>query len=320
MKAKRYPSLIRLLAFLLFCGVAAAKDKKPKQTGWAEVLKSDTQVFAKPSAGKKASAQLGPRALVAVYESKHSGGADWTQVQTVVPATLAPVTGWVESTRLKMIPTGRFPSDEDLENLLGGEYLEDVNTRSMQIARYLVGQRDREPLLAAYIGATFIPQTRLQVFEMRGGTWTAGPYLEFMSSQLKTVVTEVEVRDLVGDGNDCLVTHEIFAQTFGSSGVNLVIRRIESGAFKTLWQAPLELRNLSSYPPKIKILDPPEKNIGVSGTVSTGKVTYQPNGPVQEPLWKGNVEFHVPGREKPVNTLNVEKACHWDGKEFAPLQ
>src|SRR5512142_3090019 len=102
MKAMRTPSMIRVLAFLLVAGAAAAKDKKPTQTAWAEVLKSDTQVFAKPSVGKKASAQLGAGALVAVYESKHSGGADWTQIHIVVPATLAPVTGWVESTRLKM--------------------------------------------------------------------------------------------------------------------------------------------------------------------------------------------------------------------------
>ncbi len=320
MQAMRNPSLIRLVVFLLLCGVAAAKDKKPTQTGWAEVLKSDTQVFARASAGKKASAQLGAGTLVAVYESKRSGGVDWTQVHSTVTATLSPVTGWVESTRLKMFPTGRFPSDEDIEKILGGVYLEDVNTRSIQIARYLVGQHDQEPLLATYIGSSFIPQTRLQIFELKGGTWTAGPYLEFMSSQLKTVVNEVEVRDLVGDGNECLVTHEIFAQTFGSSGTNLVIRRVEAGAFKTLWQAPLDVHNLSSYPPKIKMLDPPEKNIGVPGTVSTGKVTFQSNGPVQEPVWKGKVEFHVPGREKPVNTVNLEKACHWNGKEFAPLQ
>jgi hypothetical protein len=319
MKLNRSRTVVRILAFLLVAGIATAKEKKPIQTGWAEVVDAAVEVHSKPSTGKKVLAHLGAGALVGTFDTKRSHDVEWTQVHVANLGTLELVAGWVESSRLKMFPTDRFPSDADIEKLLGGVYLEDINTRYLQIARYLVPRAHQEPALAAYIGATSMPNTRLQAFEMTGGKWTAGPYVEFPFSQLKTGVTEIEVRDLVGDGNECLVTHEPFAQSFGASGVNLVIRRIEANAFKTLWQAPLDMKNLSSYPPKIKMLDPPEKNIGAPGTVSTGTVEYRRNGRVEEPVWEGKVEFHIPGRESPVDTLKVEKVCPWNGSEFAPL-
>ncbi len=320
MKGRRTRNLAKVFVFLLIAVPTAAKEKKPKQTGWAEVTNSVAEVRSKPSAGKKALTRLSAGALVATYQSKRSDAAEWTQVRTAIPATLEPVTGWVESSRLRIFPSDRFPSDEDLEKAMGGVYLEDVTTKYIQIARFLVERHGKEPLVAAYIGSTFLPHTRLQVFEMKGGTWTAGPYVEFLSSEVKkTGMTEIEVRDLLGDGNECFVTHEPFAQSFASSGVNLVIRRVEGGGFETLWQAPLEVSNLSSFPPKIKVLDPPEKNIGAPGTVSTGTVEYRRNGRIDEPIWKGKVEFHIPGREKPVDTLNIEKVCPWNGSEFAPL-
>jgi len=35
---------------------------------------------------------------------------------------------------------------------------------------------------------------------------------------------------------------------------------------------------------------------------------------------KGKVEFFHFGREEPVDAVTIEKACPWDGKEFAPLR
>lgn len=319
MNKRRSRAIASFLAILLATVAVTAKGKKPKQTGWAEVVNAAVDVHHKPSAGKKSLMHLSIGALVATYESKISHGAEWTKVRTADLGTLEPVTGWVESARLKTFPTDRFPSDDGIEKILGGVYLEDAQTKYVQIARYVVGQHDQEPLLLAYIGSTFIPQTRLQIFKWSDAGWTAGPYLEFPFSQMRTGVAQIELRNLLGDGGLCLLTHEPFAQSFGASGVNLVIRRVSADGFETLWKAPLEIRNLSSYPPKIKHLDPPEKNIGAPGTVSTGTVQYQRNGKVEEPVWKGKVEFHVPGREAPVDTLKVEKVCHWNGNDFAPL-
>jgi hypothetical protein len=306
------------LAAILLAGSAAAAKEKP-QTAWALVVRGPAEVHSKASRGSKVLAHLSSGALVAASDTKRSGGVEWTQVRVVALATLEAATGWAESSRLKSLPLNKYPADTELEAILGGPYLEDVNAKYTQIARYLVHIGREQTALVCYIGSVFIPQTRLQVFERAGGKWTAGPYLEFMPSQAKTGVTDIEIRDLVGDGNECLITHEPFDKTFGARGENLVILRLEAGKFRTLWQAPLQIRNFSSFPPKINILEPPEKNIGAPGTIATGTVDYKTSGKVSEPVWKGKVEFYVPGREAPVNTIQVEKVCRWNGSEFAPL-
>jgi hypothetical protein len=101
---------------------------------------------------------------------------------------------------------------------------------------------------------------------------------------------------------------------------NLIIRRVDGDKLLTVWQAPLEYRNLSQYSPKVQILQPPERNIGTPGTVTSGEVTYRPQGSGEAPVWKGKVEFFVLGREKALDSVAIEKACPWDGKEFTPLR
>lgn len=319
MKLKRSFATTYVLITLVAGVTAQAKDKKPVQTGWAEVTNTAIEVYPRPSAGKKSLVRLSPSSLVPTFESKQSKSSQWTKVSTANPATLEPVTGWVESNSLQVFPTEQFPSDEDLQKVLGGAFLEDIHTQDMRMLRYVLRRGNQEPLLLVYIGSTFLPQTRIQTFERKDGNWAAGPSFEYMPVQLKTGVADIELRDLLGDGHDCLVTREPFAQSFGASGVNLVIRRVEGNTFKTLWQAPLEIKNLSSFPAKINVLAPPEKNIGTPGTVSTGKVEYRREGKVEEPVWKGKIDFYIPGREKPVNTVSVEKVCPWNGSEFKPL-
>jgi hypothetical protein len=306
------------LAAILLAGSAAAAKEKP-QTAWVLVVQGPVEIHSKASRGSKVLAHLSSGALVAASDAKRSGGVEWTRIRVVSLGTLEAPTGWAESSRLKSLPVNEYPTDAELEAILGGPYLEDVNAKYTQVARYLVRIGHEQPALVCYIGSVFIPQTRLQVFERAGGKWMTGPYLEFMPSLAKTGVTEIEIRDLIGDGNECLITHEPFDKTFGARGENLLIRRLEAGKFRTLWQAPLHIRNFSSFPPKINVLDPPEKNIGAPGTIATGTVDYKANGKVSEPVWKGKVEFYVPGREAPVNTIQVEKVCKWNGSEFAPL-
>ena len=124
----------------------------------------------------------------------------------------------------------------------------------------------------------------------------------------------------MGDGNECLVTHEPFKSQTHYDGVNMVIRRMEADNFKTLWQAPLEFRNLASFPPKVQKLDPPEKNIGTPGTITTGKVEFRARGHMSEPFWKGTIAFYVQGRAAPIDTVTYEKLCPWDGSKFTPLR
>jgi hypothetical protein len=309
--------VICLAAILLAAGAAAAKEKP--QTAWALVIQGPAEVHSKASRGSKVLAHLNAGALLAASDTKQSRGEGWTRVRVVSLGTLEAATGWAESSRLESLPLNQYPTDTEIENLLGGPYLEDVNAKYTQVARYLVNIGHQQPALACYIGSLFIPQTRLQFFERTGVKWTAGPHLEFMPSQAKTGVTDIEIRDLVGDGNECLITHEPFDQTFGARGENLVIRRLEGGEFRTLWQAPVQVRNFSSFPAKINVLNPPERNIGAPGTIATGTVDYKASGKVSEPVWKGKVEFYVPGREAPVNTIQVEKVCKWNGDEFVPL-
>jgi len=116
------------------------------------------------------------------------------------------------------------------------------------------------------------------------------------------------------------VTHEPFKHQTHEDGVNMVIRKIEGATLETLWQAPLEFRNLASFPPKFQKLDPPENNIATPGTITSGTVEFRARGHVSEPFWKGTIAFYIQGREKPLDTVTYEKLCPWDGSKFAPLR
>jgi hypothetical protein len=129
-----------------------------------------------------------------------------------------------------------------------------------------------------------------------------------------------EVRDLLGDRNECLVTHEPFREGPEALGVNIVIRRLEGGNFRSLWAAPIESRNLGSFPSRLQKLHPLEKNAGAPGTVTKGEVEFQRRGNTYVPVWKGKVEFFAVGQDKPIDEVKLSKACAWDGFEFQPLR
>jgi len=147
-----------------------------------------------------------------------------------------------------------------------------------------------------------------------------GAPLNFLIAEMQPGIVWLELRDLGGDGSDCVITKEPFREQTQTYGTFLRIRKIADGNFQLVWQVPIDYHNLSQYRPKMQILQPPEQNIGALGTVTTGEVTYRPQGKGQEPVWKGKVEFFVFGREKAVDSVDIEKACPWDGKKFAPLR
>jgi hypothetical protein len=212
-----------------------------------------------------------------------------------------------------------YPADSQLLQLLGAPYVDDFIAAHTDIARFLVRQTHGPPLLLCYVLARPLAAAKLVIFTPSQGKLAAGAELDFPLSEMQGGITALETRELTGDGSDCVITKEPFREQVETYGANLRIRRIAGGQFQLLWQAPIAFHNLSQYGPKMQILQPPEQNMGAPGTVTTGQVTFRATPKGQEPVWKGKVEFFVFGREKAVDAVNIEKACPWEGKAFAPL-
>ncbi|MGD0460568.1 MAG: hypothetical protein ABSC21_22835 [Terriglobia bacterium] len=251
-------------------------------------------------------------------ESKH--GKNRAMLRITDLSTLNPVDAWVDPSKVEIVPIDRFPSDEELLRQLGSEYQDDFTLSKVALARWLVKQGNSSPALVCLVASVALPATRLIAFLPRGGSFTRGPWLEFPFSEMKPGILSVEVRDLLGDGIECLITHEPFRKGPEVLGVNIVIRRLEGGNFRTLWSAPLESRNLDFFPSELQILHPLEKNAGAPGTVTKGEVEFQPRGNIYIPVWKATVEFRAVGQDKPLDSVKVTKACAWNGSEFEPLQ
>lgn len=313
-------SLLIVTSALVSVGASGAEKKPPSPTGWCYVAKEAVDAKRSPSEGKKTTLRLGRGAVVPAFETKQSRGSNWTKVRVVDPAKLTAETAWVASSKIESLPPNQFPPDSELLKLLGGTYLDDFTAANVSIARFLIRQGAQEPALVCFVGSPKFADARLQVFLRSPRGFALGPYLGFPFSEMQAGIASLEVRDLLGDENECLVTREGFNLGMETRGVNMVIRRLEAGAFKVLWKAPVEFSNLASFPPKVQALTPPEKNIGLPGTVTKGEVEFRARGHISEPVWKGKVEFHAIGRDEPVDTLSVEKVCAWDGTTFAPLQ
>jgi hypothetical protein len=318
MKFKFLLAFLITAYFLLPSGARADKKRAAAPLSWGYV-KRGTNLEAKPGSRKPAILKLGRGALVTILEEKSQGATPWARIRAIDPAALEAVIGWVDSSVIEIEPFGQYPSDAELLKQLGGAYLEDLEASSAQIVRYVMAQGRRGPALVCFIGTRVLPQTRLQIFQSSNGKFNPGPYLEFPSSEIQSAITSLEVIDLASDGNDCLLTHEPFKFQTRYDGVNMVIRKIEDDTLKTLWQAPLEFRNLASFPPNPQKLDPPENNIGTPGTITSGTVEFRARGHMNEPVWKGKIAFYIPGREEPLDTVTFEKLCPWDGSKFAPV-
>lgn len=313
-----------LIPFLVATSVAAvaqnlASERQPASPiGWCLAKADRLEVASKPADRKKILVHLGRGALLTAYQVKQAAGRSWTRVRAIDPAKLTPEMGWVDSSQVEFLPLSQFPIDSELLKLLGGPYLDDFTATHTSLARYVVRRAGGDPYLVGFLGSPIFPNARLQVFVRAAGWLTLGPYLEVPFAEMQSGIRHVEVRDLLGGGNECLITREVFFAGPENQGVNLVVRTIAAEGFKTLWKAPVEFRNLGTYPPKLQILSPPEKNIGTPGTVTKGDVEFRLRGKVSEPVWKGRVEFYAVGRE-PVESVPLEKVCAWDGSKFAPL-
>ncbi len=322
----RIPAVWLLFSILVsFPALSKAKEKKerepPTPIGWLH-LPQGSESFSVPEPDlQKAKRKIPRGALVPVYKTKEKGGTTFAQVKAVHFETGTAEMGWVQIKPADIKPAEAYPLDSDLLKQLGPPYLDDFTAAHTDIARYLVRQAQGPPALLCYMSTAPLSMARLVIFTpSERGKYVAGATVNFVIGEMQPGITSLEVRDLVGDGSDFAISKEPFREQAETYGTNIVVRKIANGSFQIVWQAPTEFHNLSEYSPKMQILQPPEKNIGAPGTVTKGEVTYRAQGSGQEPVWKGKVDFFVFGREKPLDSLNIEKACAWDGKEFAPLK
>jgi hypothetical protein len=319
MKAKGTVILFFFIATAVRAAFPAENEPSPP-LGWVYLQSGAQYLRSKPARRKPGSVYLGQGTLAPVLNLESKEGSEWARVRVVDLATLTPQVGWVPVKDGSMLPPERFPSDSSLLRLMGGEYLDDFTSSQTDIARFLISQATSPPLLLCYVVSSTLASGRLVVFKADEGNFTPGPSIQFSLADMKAGILTLEVRDLIGDGNECIVTHETFRDGPETRGVNMVIRRVTTGELRTLWQAPLEYRNLTLYPPQLQILTPAEKNIGGAGSVTTGEVTFRQRGKAWEPVWRGKVEFYQVGREQALDSVNIEKTCFWNGTVFAPLR
>jgi hypothetical protein len=235
-------------------------------------------------------------------------------------ATLAATDGWAESSQAQILPLDRFPSDEEILRQLNLEPPSGFGAPGAVVARWLVKQGDSGAALVCFVASSGLPESRLAAFLPAGGKYVRGPELEIPFSDMNPGILSGEVRDLVGDGVECLVTREPFRKGPEILGVNMVIRRLGRGDFSTLWAAPLESRNLGSFPPQVQTLQPLERNASAPGTVTKAEVEFEPRGKIYTLVWKATVEFFAAGQDKPSESVKVTKVCAWNGSEFEPVQ
>lgn len=322
----------RILAVLLVAGVTlpcavAAKEKNQPEgprphtpIGWLYLQAGSHNLLVSEPDLQKVTRTLSHGALLPAFKTKEKHGATFAQVGTLNLNAGNSELGWVEVNADDLKPPESYPLDGELLRGLGPPYLDDFTAEHTDIARFLVRQPQGPPVMLCYVLTMPLSMAKLVVFTPSQGKYLPGAAINIPIGEMQGGITSLEIRDLVGDGSDCVITKEPFREQAQTFGAVLRIRRIADGQFQAVWQAPIKYENLSQYGPKMQVLQPPEQNIGAPGTVTTGEVTFRPSGKGQEPVWKGKVEFFVFGRDKALDSVNIEKACPWNGQEFAPLR
>jgi hypothetical protein len=312
--------------FLIITGVIAVGVLPAKESGnrqpiaWCYVREGPLELVRKVVGRRTGSLSLSRGVLAPVLKMESKNGRKLALLRVTDLATLNAVEGWVDSSQAEIIAADRFPSDKELVHQVGFENLDDFTASKVAVARWMVKQGNSGAALVCFVAPFGLPASRLVAFLPVQGKFTLGPWLEFPFFDMKPGILSGEVRDLLGDGIECLITHEPFREGPATSGINIVIRRLERGNFSSLWAAPLESQNLGFFPPKAQILQPLEKNAGAPGTVTKAEVEFQRRGKIYIPVWKATVEFRAVGQDKPIDSVKVTKACAWNGSEFEPLR
>jgi len=301
--------------------ILPAKESAHRQPiAWCYVQEGPLELERMVIGRRASSLSLVRGALVPVLKTESKNGRKWALLRITDLATLSPVDGWVDSSKTEIIPIERFPSDAEVLDQLGIELPNGSTPASAAVARWLVKQGDSGMALLCFVASVALPISRLVAFLPEGGKYVQCTWLEFPFSEMKPGIVSGEVRDLLGDGVECLITREPFREGPATLGVDVVIRRLEGGKFSLLWKAPLESRNLGFFPPQVQKLQPLERNAGAPGTVTKGEVEFEPRGKIYIPVWKATVEFFAPGHDKPIDSVRVTKACAWNGSAFEPIR
>lgn len=321
---KRIAALLLLVAAALgHSGQALSKEKKPtgppKPIGWAYVNDGPRDFSGTTFDLHKVKRKISVGSLLPVFKTKEENGETYGRVLSLNFENGYSEEGWVKIAPKELKPAGAFPLDGDLIPLLGGSYLDDVVADRTEVARYLVHQAQGPDLLLCYLLTGQLMMAKLVVFIPANGKFTPAGSVDIPIAEALNGIASLETRDLVGDGNDCIISKENFRNLLDTAGTNLVIRRVVAGELQTVWQVPVKFKNLSQYNSELRILQPPASNIGAPGTVTTGDVTYKPEGKGQTPVWKGKVEFFIINHEKALDSVSIERSCPWDGNKFAPL-
>ena len=302
-------------------GTLAAKESRPRQpVAWCYVQKGPLEVIRRLAGRKTLSLSVGAGVLLPVMRTESTSGRVRALVRTTALDTLASADGWADASKAQIFPLDRFPSDEEILRELNLEAASGSAAPEPAVVRWLVKQGGSGAALVCFVASAGLPESRLVAFLPLGGKYVRGPELEFSFSDMSPGIVSGEVRDLVGDGVECLITREPFRKGPENLGLNMVIRRLQQGEFLTLWTAPLKSRNLGSFPREIQKLEPPEKNVGMPGTVTSAEVEFLASGKIYSPVWKATIGFFRVGQDRPVNSIQVSKACAWNGSKFEPVQ
>ena len=312
-----------LLIFICItaAGTLPAKEKEQSQLiAWCYARGGTLEVERKAAGRRTISLSLGRGTLAPVVRTDSKNGKPRALLRIVDLATLTAVEGWADSGNAEIIPLERFPGDEVLQRQLHIEPPGSSRSASAVVARWLVKQGKAGTALVCFVASAGLPLARLAAFEPEGGKYVRAAALEFPFSEMKPGIVYGEVRDLLADGDECLITHEPYREGPMTLGLNMVIRRVQRDSFSTLWKAPLEARNLESFPAEMKILQPPERNVGAPGTVTKADVEFEASGNIYIPVWKALVQFFEAGQDKPLDSVKVTKACTWNGSVFEPVR
>lgn len=321
----RIPLLIPLLVALIAVpSPAASRDSNhtapASPIGWLNLQSGARQLSVADQDTKKAVRRIPRGEVVPVFQTKEKRRIELARVASLNLATDKTEMGWVEIRPADVEAPDKYPRDSELLRSLGGTYLDDESAAHTEIARFLVRQAHGPPVLLCYVLTAPLSMAELVVFTPSQGKFLPGDSINITFTDMQSGIISLELRKLLGDDSDCVITKETFRKQAQMDGTNIVIRTVADGRIRVIWQAPIEFKNFSQYNSKIQILRPPERNVGAPGTRATGEVTFRPNGGQEEPVWSGKVDFFVFGREKPFDSVQFEKACPWTGTEFAPSQ
>ena len=236
-----------------------------------------------------------------------------------------PIRGWISEDQVEFLERDAVPGDASVLAQMGRPFSDDRISASAQVARAFWQAEGSWKALVVTASPPWLPAPMSRVFENVGGRYVPAPEARQFSppdfsADGGTGIEFMEVLDLVGDGQECLITVEGFREAPKIEGCRLVIRRFTGGKVKKIWDAPTEVSNLGSYPEKLEVREPPELNIGKPATVTRGTVEFisRPQGGFLF-RWEGEIEFCLLGRHEPVKTIPLKKSFAWNGREFSAV-